>query len=207
VLKFGRTLCQRCNGARSQPFDRAYDDFTAHLKANERDILTGSVIHLPDVWPKWVDGSQALLRYMVKHIGCRLADAAVEVPSGLVAFLDGQSELCLLFGWEIRADLVVTFEYHQLPPDSLWLGGLRTHTEVDTNEIVAIDSHLGYRWFRLNWLYDERGMPSAPLIGPDLVLSIGYNTKWTETARMGLAIELRRRREAVSAWLRSTCRR
>jgi len=205
VLKFGRTLCQPCNNVRSQPFDQAYDSFIEHLRANERQIILARVIHLPAVWGNWTDGSVALARYFVKHIGCRLADADVEVPAELIGFLDGQLPLrSLLFGWEIRADLLVTFEYKQLPPDSLWLGGLRSHTQARTGDIVAIDSHVGYRWFRLSWVYDDRLQSTAPAVpGPDLALNIGYSTKWTEIARMGLAIELRRRREAVSGWLRS----
>lgn len=33
-----------------------------------------------------------LARYFAKHIGCRVADKAGRVPTGLIAFLDGDSE-------------------------------------------------------------------------------------------------------------------
>ena len=38
-LKFRPNLCRRCNGARSQPFDKAWATFTAYVAANEEMIL------------------------------------------------------------------------------------------------------------------------------------------------------------------------
>jgi hypothetical protein len=117
----------------------------------------------------------------------------------LVSFLDGKaSPRSLWLGWGIRADVVLTFERHQLPPKALWIGGLRSHSERQSGGLVAVDSHLGYRWLRVNWAYDDRFQSTGPeLSDPDLALAIAYNASLIQMAKMGLAIEARRWRDGM----------
>src|SRR4051794_9915286 len=39
LAKFRQTMCAKCNNERSQPFDLAYDKFTAYLHERERHVL------------------------------------------------------------------------------------------------------------------------------------------------------------------------
>ena len=95
VFKFNRSLCQACNNARSQPFDRAYDSFIEHLWANEQQVLRDRTLDLATVWPSdWRQHGQDVLRYFVKHACCRIAEISTAasptaIPQELVDFLDG----------------------------------------------------------------------------------------------------------------------
>jgi len=92
ALKFEKSLCQNCNNARSQKFDRTYDRWIQHLGANYEQIIESRVLDLSDVIG--VAGSESrldLARYFAKHIGCRVADKAGRVPASLISFLNGDS--------------------------------------------------------------------------------------------------------------------
>src|SRR5450755_1536950 len=45
-LKFKPNLCQACNNARSQPFDRAYDQFVSWIFAHDREVLYSRSVDL-----------------------------------------------------------------------------------------------------------------------------------------------------------------
>lgn len=93
ALKFEKSLCQSCNNARSQPFDRAYDRWIEYLNANYDKIIESRVVDLRDI--EEGAGSEFrldLAKYFAKHIGCRVADKAGRVPASLIAFLNGESE-------------------------------------------------------------------------------------------------------------------
>ncbi len=94
AFKFKPTICQRCNGHRSQPFDSAYDGFMDHIFANEDAVLSTGQVELRQVYGgDWQDRGLGLARYFVKHICCRLANVAdervVEIDQRLLDFLDG----------------------------------------------------------------------------------------------------------------------
>lgn len=90
-LMFSASLCVSCNGARSQPFDRAYEQLSDYLIANHVRLIEERWIDLAEVY-----GADAsiqlpnLARYYGKHIGCRVADGAGRVPHDLKSFLDGE---------------------------------------------------------------------------------------------------------------------
>lgn len=92
LVKFEPSLCARCNGARSQPFDRAWDLLTAYLVENEEDILACKTIDLEAVFGEdWNAEGLNVARYLVKHLVCRVVQE-VQGPTGidptLMAFLD-----------------------------------------------------------------------------------------------------------------------
>ncbi len=41
-LKFSKSLCQRCNNDRNQPFDLAYDSMMDYISRNESEIIARS---------------------------------------------------------------------------------------------------------------------------------------------------------------------
>lgn len=89
VVKFPKSLCDRCNNARSQPFDRSYDVFSEYASKHP---LTR---HLPGVGFREIYGSDwsqdvlNLARYYGKHFGCQMVQTGLPVPESLRIFLDG----------------------------------------------------------------------------------------------------------------------
>ena len=107
AVKFEASLCQNCNNARSQPFDRAYDQWIGYVSENYDQIIQRSYIDLREIVdPAEVEGFRlGLARYFVKHVCCRVADkSAGKVPEKALSFLNGETidstdfiftELCL----------------------------------------------------------------------------------------------------------------
>jgi hypothetical protein len=90
LVKFTANLCARCNNTRSQAFDHAYDRFVAYVAANERHVVSSRRIDLRAAFgADWRVAAEDILRYLVKHVGCRLAQNEIEVPVALLDFLDG----------------------------------------------------------------------------------------------------------------------
>jgi hypothetical protein len=180
LAKFRATLCARCNNERSQPFDHAYDEFASYLRSRERHVLASRSIDLRAVYGRpWEQGRDALLRYCVKHIGCRLAENEFEVPASVRRYLDGgpepRGEIAIEF--EIRADIAAATRSHELPA-SLWLGDVMI-TEFDRRERPqTIESHFGYRWLRVCWgVGSELQDYPWPFRTPVMPLASEYNVK------------------------------
>lgn len=93
VVKFPKSMCDKCNNARSQPFDRAYETFSNYLDANRL------VRHMPGIefahiyGNDWQSGVMNLARYYGKHVGCQMVRTGVAVPQSLRDFLDGQDDM------------------------------------------------------------------------------------------------------------------
>jgi hypothetical protein len=153
LAKFRRSMCARCNNERSQPFDIAYDGFTAYLHDHERHVLASRSVDLRAVYGEdWKAGRDGLLRYMAKHIGCRLAENELEVPISIRGYLQGgpepRAELALEF--EIRADIARATRT-DLADGSMWLGDVYFSEFDEEGRPSVIESHYGYRWLRIAW--------------------------------------------------------
>src|SRR5262245_13904631 len=75
-LTFGLVICDHCNSAASQPWDRAYDRFIDWLLRNRAAILKTRVIDFVVVFGGGWERSQLnLFRYFAKHLGCNIASA------------------------------------------------------------------------------------------------------------------------------------
>jgi hypothetical protein len=101
-LKFKPNLCQACNNARSQPFDRAYDRFVSWIFTHEEQVLDSRSIDLQAIFSSdWEEAGLNVLRYFAKHICCRIADLVLEgysarLPEDLIAFLNGAGPSSML---------------------------------------------------------------------------------------------------------------
>jgi len=148
AVKFAPSLCEACNTARSQPSDRAYEQFIAYVVASEDAILRSSAIDLRDVYGRdWRGGAIDFTRYIAKHAGCRLAEAGVAVPADLRFFLSGASALPgFRVGFEIREDILAMGAGDQ----GLWLGDLQ-YLADDAGGITWVGSFYGFRWLRIVW--------------------------------------------------------
>jgi len=89
ILKWEPNLCQNCNNARSQPFDRAYISMLRYLDQHEEEVGSTGVFRFSDVYgDDWVSGRANLVRYWLKHICCRAAVIGLEVPRAVVEYMD-----------------------------------------------------------------------------------------------------------------------
>ncbi|PFW99710.1 hypothetical protein CJ469_04981 [Nocardia farcinica] len=93
VVKFPKSLCDRCNNSTSQPFDLAYDRFAEYLSTYWVRIMPG--IDFTRVYgvDDWEPCLLNLARYHGKHFGCQMARLGLPIPDSLRAFLDGNSDM------------------------------------------------------------------------------------------------------------------
>lgn len=84
LLKFNSPLCKYCNDTRTQPYDKAYEQLIKHIDRNAQEILGTKRINLRTVFNKSHKQKQLNLSlYLAKHLGCKIADANLKVPSEL----------------------------------------------------------------------------------------------------------------------------
>jgi hypothetical protein len=180
-LMFRANLCQKCNNERSQPLDLAYDQFIAHLEANAPSILASKRIQFSNVFGSgWRSERENVIRYYVKHIGCRLSETGLLVDPRVRDYLDGKGPLVSVeMYFEIREDIVAMeakLRAQQLPEGIAWIGdGLAEH-QPSRGTFSGFRSHVGYRWLRANYMYDETltgQFNSDPT--DELLLGTGFN--------------------------------
>ncbi len=79
TLKFDALLCERCNSARTQPYDRAWELLSAALRAKPQ-IHGGDRIDLSKVFPGAVRRSMLKVHlYFVKLFGCLIAENSIPI--------------------------------------------------------------------------------------------------------------------------------
>lgn len=74
--------------------------------ASSRQRSTGQETSPYSKAKDWREGSELVLSYYAKHVGCRIADLGYRVPEPLRAFLDGQGEPSgFAFNFEVSGKL------------------------------------------------------------------------------------------------------
>ena len=108
----------------------------------------------------WRSGLALLLRYWVKHIGCRLVEDGVAIHPDLPHFLSGASEDLrhVSMGLEIREDIAAMMlhlqDVHGESGRCLWLGPATHLTTAAGSGVTRVRSHVGIDWLRLWYQYD-----------------------------------------------------
>lgn len=88
VVKFGKTMCQKCNNERTKKFDQAYDHFVDFLIGNFDYFRDKRQFSWADIYAGYDFDQRHLQRYYLKNAGCRMIDAGVEqVPQELRDYL------------------------------------------------------------------------------------------------------------------------
>lgn len=92
AVKFGKTICQTCNNARSQPFDAAYDTYAQFIQSNAMRLTRARSIDWGEVYgTDWEVPTRFLGCYAVKQFGCWIAENGFKPSSVFAAFLDGDT--------------------------------------------------------------------------------------------------------------------
>ena len=93
TVKFGKTICQKCNNELTKPFDDAYDHFIA-FQYEHFDYFREREEYQ---WSEIFDGSdftqRDLERYYLKNVGCRIVDAGAHVPEEIRTYLFNERQL------------------------------------------------------------------------------------------------------------------
>ena len=75
-----RVLCEHCNSALTQPFDRAWDDLWSYLRRNEGSLKTGCLVRRNRIYPfRSATRMLDLHLYAVKLFGCVAANFSIPV--------------------------------------------------------------------------------------------------------------------------------
>lgn len=92
-VKFEKNLCKQCNGAKSQRFDIAYQEFIEHYYRNRTQIKQSKTIDLEKVFGStWKEDYLNVKRYIGKHVGCRMAEIGLMPSKNLIEFLNTKNE-------------------------------------------------------------------------------------------------------------------
>jgi len=87
-IKYQKSLCQKCNSSRSQPWDEAYDQFMEYILSHESELKRIREVD----FGKMVNGDfgnfcRSLYSYFTKAFGCQLREHGQDPPLELSDFL------------------------------------------------------------------------------------------------------------------------
>lgn len=149
-VKFKPSLCQNCNNSKSQSFDKSYDKLIEFLKENEANTLRESSIKLNIIYGEnYKMQIENLIKYFIKHLCCTLCEINISVPSNLIYFLNGESEVSSL---ELVISQSIDRQKHleiisRKIPNSSWIGCSDVQVEYNkkTNVVNFVKYELYYR--------------------------------------------------------------
>jgi 5-methylcytosine-specific restriction endonuclease McrA len=156
ILKYRKSLCARCNSAKTQPFDRAYDQLIDWLNQHEQDVLQKRQIDFAEVYGDgFAESQRSLFKYFVKSFGCRLFDAGQQVPPDLVELLALEQ-----FRTKLSLTLCVNEDVLLLPKSTRWgylaKGDLMVHSSrSNPTAPPGFTWHEAIAWFRVNYWYGQ----------------------------------------------------
>lgn len=159
-LQFRPSLCAACNNARTQPYDRAYQQFESWVFENEQIILNTRLIDLQDVYGSDVAGRRQvdLYKYFVKCFGCTLAEIGVRVPRHLVGLIQKER-----FQTALRITLAVNRSMFYVDEDlrTKYLGRGGIQRIVDRRWWIPDGRvwHLQIGWLRIGFWYMHAPWP------------------------------------------------
>lgn len=155
VVKFPKSMCDRCNNARSQPFDLAYDRYAEYVSSHWLRIAAG--LDFEEIYGEpWSRDLLNLARYFAKHFGCRMVRSGLRIPDSLRDFLDGASDMP-----DTQMVLITTDSVHKQYGRGLYISQDMVHTTRDRDRITGyvMAVYLGAIGVRLAW--NEHPIPDG----------------------------------------------
>lgn len=149
TVKYSRFLCQHCNSTRSQPFDRAYDDFIDWvIGGNEGLVLRRRFIDFAEIFGcDWQVRQLHLYKYFAKSFGCRLIDAGADVPIDVVELMaKDRFRTGLRLSVAVNEDVLLIPSQHR--DGFIGKGALSAWASAESPDVVD-----GYTWNEhVSWL-------------------------------------------------------
>jgi hypothetical protein len=179
-LKFAASLCDHCNGTRSQPHDYAYDRFINWVMDHEQEVLDRRTIDLVAALGEgWAALSLDVLRYWSKHIGCRLFENDHEgfdrrVPHDLVPFLNGGA-LPAHFSFELWVEPAWLRFCEYGAHDPLWVRPLKydyLYGPAQPGASGQTESIWRYGWLTMGWVFGEGVQECNPFQDPQAAIPL-----------------------------------
>ncbi|KRE66725.1 hypothetical protein ASG92_15535 [Arthrobacter sp. Soil736] len=159
-------------------------------------------ISMPAIFgDEWTSKQLDLARYFAKHFGSRIVDEGLEVPAGLVNFMNGGTKaanISMCFAkreelWEMHKGLRGVTD----GPPGLWLGGVNAQLSSDRSKVAALQTNclVGYVGVEFLWDENRRDMDSffpheIPVLNeflaePGLVEAIRARSRESSDTRKG----------------------
>lgn len=134
LLKFSTRICRSCNNQRTQPHDRAWEQFSSYLRGRQPPLRKGSIVRLADVFPGSVRSSMMDVHlFFLKQFGCLIAEYSI--PLDLSAF----------------ARAICSNSAHPLVRIGVWTGfagSVRKHAARTVVQTAMLDGCVVYAgWF------------------------------------------------------------
>lgn len=164
AIRWSVSLCAECNNARSQPFDRSYDQFVDYLAGNWEYLMTARRLRWRDIYGHdWRPGATALAQYLVKQFGCMMRTEHLDVPSSARAFLDGGASGDIFIGVAVDDEVLAARE-HVMGSEGnddwlkTFIGLPPTEARHDGHQLTGAEYllRLGYVILRVAWIRGER---------------------------------------------------
>ena len=162
-VKFKPSICQTCNNARTQPYDRAWEALSAAALSHEPPLERGMQVPIAEVFGSEADAAMLRIHlYFVKLLGCYAVEYGVPLPINTFAVA--------ILGGHAHPNVFLSFVY-----ESSNLG----KNQVQVGNISAINvgqATVGATWFYIIGTfgvlvtYSEHGRPEKegkPVWHPD----------------------------------------
>lgn len=164
TVRWSVSLCAKCNNARSQPFDRSYDQFVDYLADHWDELMTARRLRWRDVYGRdWRPGATSLAQYLVKQFGCMMRTDNLLVPEEARAFLNGGPNGDLMISMAVDDEILSARERLTARTGSddwlrTFVGLPGTQALHDGHAVTGAEYvlRLGYVMLRVEWVKGER---------------------------------------------------
>ncbi|MDI4638246.1 MULTISPECIES: hypothetical protein [Halomonadaceae] len=153
-LKYQKNLCSRCNNAKSQPWDRAYDQLIDWVLSNEADVLRKRFIDFSQVFGRnFEDAQRNVYKYYAKSFGCRLVDAGHAVPADVVQIFDrSHFQTALRITFSVNEDVLIL----QKEDRDGFIGQSDMHAWLERSRLEQVNGYQSNEhvsWFTAHFWY------------------------------------------------------
>lgn len=161
-LKFENVICQKCNTSNTQSFDLAYEIFINYILNNIDLLLKERKIDFNAIFPTdTVQQKKNVIKYYIKHFGCRLAENDISIDSSLVDYmnLDAKDLEVLYIGFKVDYSLYVLldkFRRERFLYSNLYKGSMDYTVDLDNDtRIKSLNTFYTNEWFKVYFLYTD----------------------------------------------------
>ena len=148
ALKYKKNLCENCNSAKSQPWDKAYEMLISFVHQNYLAIARDRKINLKLVYGANVRNAQMnLFKYFAKAFGCAINEINDKVPSVIFDVINGKS-------FDGRSFFITISVCEELLKKNPMLSVFTGCSDLETLDEKKSGKSVGYyRWAQnLGWL-------------------------------------------------------
>jgi len=158
-LTYDPMICSDCNNTKSQPWDKAYEQFERWVFEHSRETLKRRFILMEEVFgsDNFSSACPAFYKYFVKAFGCRLVNSGMAVPDDLVSLLSKD---------QFRTKLRLTFAVNKTV---FLLEGNDRENYLGLGDLIRMDSrsmgkmerylwHMQIGWLRV-WFFYNTDVP------------------------------------------------